>query len=81
MDVGLVNLGVAEDLLDGVKSATEQILAKLFEMSTSERYRSRYPRKESRSQWKFEQQRKGCAWHARKQYVDGEENGGLKKDL
>jgi hypothetical protein len=37
MDVGLVNLGVAEDLLDRVKSATEQILAKLFETSTSER--------------------------------------------
>ena len=35
MDVGLVNLGVAED--DRVKSATEQILAKLFETSTSER--------------------------------------------
>jgi hypothetical protein len=37
MDVGLVNLGVAEDLLDRVKSATEQILVKLFETSTSER--------------------------------------------
>ena len=36
MDVGLVNLGVAEDL-DRVKSATEQILAKLFKTSTSER--------------------------------------------
>jgi len=29
MDVGLVNLGVAEDLLNKVKSAIEQILAKL----------------------------------------------------
>jgi hypothetical protein len=37
MDVGLVNLGVAEGLLDRVESATEQILAKLFDTSTSER--------------------------------------------
>ena len=37
MDIGLVNLGVAEHLLDGVQSATEQILAKLFETSASER--------------------------------------------
>jgi hypothetical protein len=37
MDVGPVNLGVAEDFLDRVKSATEQILVKLFETSTSER--------------------------------------------
>ena len=36
MEVGLVDLGVAEDFLDGVKSAMEEILAKLFEMSMSE---------------------------------------------
>jgi len=37
MDVGFVSLGVAEDLLNRVKSATEQILAKLFDTSTSEK--------------------------------------------
>ena len=37
MDVGLVNLGGAENLLDRVKSATERILEKLFETSTSEK--------------------------------------------
>ena len=36
MNIPLVNFGVAEDLLDGVKSATEQILAKLLETGTSE---------------------------------------------
>ena len=37
MDVRLVDLGVAEDLLNGVKSLTEEILAELFETGTSER--------------------------------------------
>ena len=37
MNIGLVNLGGAENLLDRVKSATERILEKLFETSTSER--------------------------------------------
>ena len=35
VDVRLVDLGVAENLLDRVKSATEKILAKLFKASTS----------------------------------------------
>ena len=37
MDVRFVDLRVTEDLLDGIKSATEQILAELFEASTSKR--------------------------------------------
>ena len=37
MDVGLVDLGVPEDLLDGLKGATEQVLARLLETGTSER--------------------------------------------
>ena len=36
MDVALVDLGVAEDLLDGLEGAAEQILAQLLEASTSE---------------------------------------------
>jgi hypothetical protein len=36
MDVRLVNLRVAEDLLNRFKSTTEKILAELFETSTSE---------------------------------------------
>jgi hypothetical protein len=35
MDVRLVDLGVAEDLLNRVKSTTEEILAELFETGTS----------------------------------------------
>jgi hypothetical protein len=31
-----VNFGIAEDLLDRVESTTEEILAQLFETSTSE---------------------------------------------
>jgi hypothetical protein len=33
----LVNLGIAEDLLDGLESSTEEILAKFLETSTGER--------------------------------------------
>ncbi|KXN85447.1 NAD-specific glutamate dehydrogenase [Leucoagaricus sp. SymC.cos] len=36
VNVGFVNLGVTKDLLDGLKSATKEILAKLLETSTSE---------------------------------------------
>jgi hypothetical protein len=36
MDVQFVNFGIAEDLLDRVESTTEEILAQLFETSTSE---------------------------------------------
>ena len=36
VDVGLVDLGVAEDLLDGVEGASEEVLAQLLESSTSE---------------------------------------------
>ena len=35
MDVRLVDLGVAEDLLNRFKSATEEILAEFFETGTS----------------------------------------------
>ena len=35
MNVRLVDLGVPEDLLDPVENAMEQILAELFETSTS----------------------------------------------
>jgi hypothetical protein len=37
MNVRLVDLGVAEDLLNRFKSTTEEILAELFETGTSER--------------------------------------------
>ena len=37
MDVTLVDLGVTKDLLDGLKSTTEEVLAELFEASTGER--------------------------------------------
>lgn len=36
MDVGLVDLGVAEDLLDGLEGAAEEVLAQLLETSTGE---------------------------------------------
>jgi hypothetical protein len=36
VDVGLVDLGVPENFLNGLKGATEQILAKLLETSTSQ---------------------------------------------
>jgi hypothetical protein len=36
MNIHFVDLGVAEDLLDGVESTTEKILAKLFETSSGE---------------------------------------------
>ena len=36
MDIRLVDLGVAEDLLNRFKSTTEKILAELFETGTSE---------------------------------------------
>ena len=36
VDVRLVDLGIAKDLLDRVKSPTEEILAKLLEAGTSE---------------------------------------------
>lgn len=36
MNIGLVDLRVAEDLLDGVQGAAEEILAKFLETSTSE---------------------------------------------
>ena len=36
MDVSLVDLGVAEDLLDGLESASEEILAQLLETGTGE---------------------------------------------
>ena len=37
MDVGLVNLGIGEDLLDGLESGAEKVLAELLETGTSER--------------------------------------------
>ena len=37
MDVGLVDLGVTEDLLDGLESGAEEVLAELLETGTSER--------------------------------------------
>jgi len=37
MDVGLVDLGVPEDLLDGLKGATDPVLVRLLETGTSER--------------------------------------------
>ena len=37
MDVGLVDLGVAEDLLDGLEGTTEQVLAELLEAGTGKR--------------------------------------------
>jgi hypothetical protein len=36
VDVGPVDLGVAEELLDGVEGASEKVLAQLLETSTSE---------------------------------------------
>jgi len=36
VDVSLVDLGVTEDLLNGVKGAAEQVLAELFETGTGE---------------------------------------------
>ena len=36
MDIRLVDLGIAEDLLDRFKSITEEILAELFKTGTSE---------------------------------------------
>ena len=36
MDIQLVDHGIAEDLLNRVKSIMEEILAELFETSTSE---------------------------------------------
>ena len=36
MDIRPVDLGVTEDLLNGFKSTTEEILAELFETGTSE---------------------------------------------
>ena len=36
VDVGLVDLGVPENFLDGLKGATEEILAKFLETSTSQ---------------------------------------------
>lgn len=36
MDVRLVNLGVAEDLLDGLEGGTEEVLAELLEAGTGE---------------------------------------------
>ena len=36
MDLGLVDLRVAEDLLDGLEGAAEQVLAQLLEASTGE---------------------------------------------
>jgi hypothetical protein len=37
VDVGLVDLGVAEDLLDGLEGGAEEILAKFLETGTGER--------------------------------------------
>lgn len=37
VDIGLVNLGVAEDLLDGFQSAAEEVSAKLLETRTGDR--------------------------------------------
>ena len=37
MDIRLVNFGITEDLLNGVESTTEKILAQLFETSMSKR--------------------------------------------
>ena len=37
MDVGLVDLGVTEDLLDGLESGAEEVLAELLGIGTSER--------------------------------------------
>ena len=36
VDVGLVDLGVTEDLLDGLESGAEEVLAELLETGTSE---------------------------------------------
>jgi hypothetical protein len=36
VDVGLVDLGVGEDLLDGLEGALEEILAELFKTGTGE---------------------------------------------
>jgi hypothetical protein len=36
MDVRFVYLGIVEDLLNGIKSTTEEILTELFETGTSE---------------------------------------------
>ena len=37
VNVGLVDLGVTEDLLDGLESGAEEVLAELLETGTSER--------------------------------------------
>ena len=37
MDVGLVDLGVAKDLLNGLEGGAEEVLAQLLETRTSER--------------------------------------------
>jgi hypothetical protein len=37
VDICLVDLGIPEDLLDGLKSSPEEVLAELFEAGTSER--------------------------------------------
>ena len=36
MDLGLVDLGITEDLLDGLEGGAEEILAELFETRTGE---------------------------------------------
>ena len=37
MNVSLVDLGIGEDLLDGLESGAEKVLAELLETGTSER--------------------------------------------
>ena len=36
VDVGLVDLGIGEDLLDGLESGAEKVLAELLETGTSQ---------------------------------------------
>jgi hypothetical protein len=73
----LVDLGVPENLLDGLEGVAEQIAAQLLETSTGEnRHEINTLRRGNRSQWWSALPRRGCAWHARKPSVnDGEHEG------
>lgn len=72
MHLLLVDLGVDEDLADGLEGAAEEVLAKLFEMHAGEGGVEIDTLEESRSQSRSGLRKKGCACHARKQCrVDG----------
>jgi len=62
----LVDLGVAEDLLDGIHGGAEEVLAKLLEPGT---------------RWWFVRRRTGFALPARRRFGDDEEHGRSRRGL